>query len=163
MREGLMALMAGVALFGLVGVGEAQDYPCTGSIFSDVNASSPDPFFCGFIEEFGELGITSGCRADDPLTPGNEAMYCPGGNVTRAQMAVFITRVLARVPRAPGLLERANTINTVDGAGADVGCDTSITIGMDGFPVISYRDVTNGDLKVAKCANQFCLNNWWRR
>jgi hypothetical protein len=21
----------------------------------------------------------------------------------------------------------------------------------------------NSDLKVAKCANQFCMNNWWRR
>jgi hypothetical protein len=55
-----------------------------------------------------------------------------------------------------------NTITSVDTAGY-VGSYTSITIGTDGLPVISYYDVTNYDLKVAKCANPFCLNNWSRR
>ena len=47
------------------------------------------------------------------------------------------------------------TITTVDGAD-DVGEDTSITIGGDGFPVVSYYDVTNTALKVAKCADHAC-------
>ncbi|MBI5740972.1 MAG: hypothetical protein HZA16_09640 [Nitrospirae bacterium] len=55
-----------------------------------------------------------------------------------------------------------NTIITVDSA-VDVGLYTSITIGTDGLPVIAYFDDTFDDLKVAKCANQFCLNNWSRR
>ena len=55
------------------------------------------------------------------------------------------------------------TLNTVDPSAGDVGQHTSITIGTDGFPVISYYDVTNTHLKVAKCANPFCLNNWSRR
>ena len=55
-----------------------------------------------------------------------------------------------------------NTLTTVDSA-AYVGQYTSITIGADGYPVISYYDNTNHTLKVAKCANQYCLNNWWRR
>jgi hypothetical protein len=55
-----------------------------------------------------------------------------------------------------------NTITSVD-TGGYVGYDTSITIGTDGLPVISYFDYTNVDLKVAKCANPFCLNNWSRR
>jgi len=54
------------------------------------------------------------------------------------------------------------TLRTLDSSG-DVGQLTSITIGADGFPVISYYDATNGNLKVAKCANPYCLNNWWRR
>ena len=55
-----------------------------------------------------------------------------------------------------------NTITTVD-SGGEVGQFTSITIGTDGLPVIAYYDVTNEDLKVAKCANPLCLNNWSRR
>jgi hypothetical protein len=50
--------------------------------------------FCGFIEEFYRRGITSGCQADNPLTPENEAMYCDDMGTTRAQMAVFVTRAM---------------------------------------------------------------------
>jgi predicted regulator of Ras-like GTPase activity (Roadblock/LC7/MglB family) len=53
-------------------------------------------------------------------------------------------------------------ISTMDSVGS-VGSESSITIGTDGLPVISYLDATNGDLKVAKCGNAFCLNNWTRR
>ena len=46
------------------------------------------------------------------------------------------------------------------------GGSTSITIGADGYPVISYYGddgAGNGVLKVAKCANPFCLSGWSRR
>jgi len=43
----------------------------------------------------------------------------------------------------------------LDTAG-DVGQDTSITIGADGLGLISYHDVTNGDLKAAHCINAAC-------
>jgi len=55
-----------------------------------------------------------------------------------------------------------NTITWID-SGGDVGISSSITIGTDGLPVISYYDSTNEDLKVAKCTNQFCLSMWSRR
>ena len=48
-----------------------------------------------------------------------------------------------------------NTIATVDSTG-DVGYFTSITIGTDGLPVVSYYDDTNGDLKVLKCGEAAC-------
>jgi hypothetical protein len=63
---------------------------------------------------------------------------------------------------APVQNPRSNTITTVDPTGA-VGRFSSITIGTDGLPVISYYDATDDDLKVVKCANPFCLNNWSRR
>ena len=56
---------------------------------------------------------------------------------------------------APSQASRTNTINTIDSAG-DVGSSTSIAIGADGFPVISYYDVTNTALKVAKCLDASC-------
>ena len=51
-----------------------------------------------------------------------------------------------------------NTITTVD-SGGGVGQYTSVTVGADGLPVISYRDVTNGNLKVAHCSNVACTSS----
>jgi Collagen triple helix repeat (20 copies) len=44
-----------------------------------------------------------------------------------------------------------------------VGDDTSVTIGADGLGLISYYDVSNGDLKVAHCSNTFCVPYLRRR
>ncbi len=49
----------------------------------------------------------------------------------------------------------ANTTTTVD-ATANVGAFTSIAIGMDGMPVVSYYDNANADLKVLHCASAAC-------
>jgi hypothetical protein len=46
------------------------------------------------------------------------------------------------------------TQSTVDSG--DVGYDSSITIGADGRPIISYFDNTNKDLKVAHCNDLLC-------
>jgi len=55
-----------------------------------------------------------------------------------------------------------STVTILDNNGG-VGQCTSITVGADSLPVISYFDSSLGDLKIAKCSNQFCLNNWMRR
>ena len=44
---------------------------------------------------------------------------------------------------------------TLDSAG-DVGRHSSIAIGADGLGLISYYDATNGDLRVAHCADVVC-------
>ena len=48
-------------------------------------------------------------------------------------------------------------LTTLAGSG-NVGQYTSVTIGADGLGLISYRDVTNGDLKVAHCSNRACTS-----
>jgi hypothetical protein len=47
---------------------------------------------------------------------------------------------------------------TIDSTGS-VGFYSAITIGIDGNPVISYYDDTNGDLKVAACNNPTCTTS----
>lgn len=49
----------------------------------------------------------------------------------------------------------AHTISSLDTAG-DVGQHTSIAIGTDGFPVISYFDDSNNDLKFIHCQDGNC-------
>jgi hypothetical protein len=49
-----------------------------------------------------------------------------------------------------------STITTVDDPANTVGSYTSIAIGQDGFPVISYLDATAAALKVAKCSKSTC-------
>ena len=48
-----------------------------------------------------------------------------------------------------------NTLATVDHTG-DAGMYTSITVGADGLPVVSYFDRMNTSLKVAHCGNAGC-------
>jgi hypothetical protein len=51
-----------------------------------------------------------------------------------------------------------NVSTTVDDPAANVGRFTSIAIGADGLPVISYENVTAGDLRVTKCGNPACTS-----
>ena len=55
----------------------------TGSRFVDVNRILP-VWWVRFIERMAELGVTQGCREG--------TNFCPNDSVTRAQMAVFLSR-----------------------------------------------------------------------
>jgi hypothetical protein len=51
-----------------------------------------------------------------------------------------------------------NVATSVETGPANVGSDTSIAIGLDGLPLVSYVDVTNADLKVLHCGNAACTS-----
>ena len=64
---------------------------CSGNVFGDVNAETVGVDSCRYIETLAALGITSGCGNNN---------YCPGSEVSRAQMAVFIIRGIGETPSA---------------------------------------------------------------
>jgi len=55
------------------------------------------------------------------------------------------------------IIDETNIITTVDTAGT-TGMFTSIAIGADNLPVVSYTDYTNYDLKILKCGNNACTS-----
>ena len=63
--------------------------PATGTLFADVPQGA---FAAAWIEELASLGVTSGC--------GN-GNYCPNAPVTRAQMAVFLLKMLMGSTHTP--------------------------------------------------------------
>ena len=73
----------------IVRVLDGQDPPSiTQSRFNDVD---PNSFHAGFIERLAELGVTSGCGVSE---------FCPDRTVTRAQMAVLLSRAY-NLPAGP--------------------------------------------------------------
>ena len=64
--------------------------PSVVGIFADVPASN---WMKPWIEEFYELGITTGCG-----TSGDKLLYCPNRNVNRAEMATFVDRAFGFPP-----------------------------------------------------------------
>ncbi len=51
-----------------------------------------------------------------------------------------------------------NVTTPVDTSADPLGYDTSIAIGADGFPVVSYFDGATNDLKVLHCGNAACTS-----
>lgn len=75
-----LAAAAGVASFAAM-TGSAQAQTCAG--FEDVFTS--ETAVCPAVEWVRNRSITLGCSGT--------TQYCPGGNVTRAQMALFMKRL----------------------------------------------------------------------
>ena len=62
----------------------ADPAPVSSTRFMDVDASHPH---AAFIERFAETGVTKGC--------GDGTRFCPDDSVTRAEMAVFLSRAFS--------------------------------------------------------------------
>ena len=65
-------------------------------------------------------------------------------------------RTIINWSQDPG--RRLSTFVTVDATG-NTGQHTSVAIGTDGFPIISYQDGASGDLRVAHCDNAACTTS----
>lgn len=92
-----------------------QAQPCAG--FGDVNSTDPN---CPAVEWIKNRGVTQGCAV---------GAYCPGSNVTRIQMALFMSRLGEGLE--PEYLHTANidTPGTVNAEG--VVCETPpLTAGL---------------------------------
>ena len=109
--------------------------PIADSRFSDVAANS---FHGPFIEQMFELGVTTGC--------GDGAGFCPDDTVTRAHMAVFLTRAFGFDPGPdPGFSDVAPGAWYYDGVAALAA--SAITAGCgDGTTFCPSRRTTRAQM-----------------
>jgi len=78
-------------------LGSGYTPPACTSIFSDVPCPATPAFpYSDFIEDLHTRGITAGCQG-----PGDPLAFCPGANVLRQEMAVFLTRTFGLVLYGP--------------------------------------------------------------
>jgi hypothetical protein len=76
---------------------KASAPPAIPTLFSDV---PPTHFAYAQVEAIANSGITAGCQSDNPVTPENEARFCPENSITRGQMAVFLVTSMGGAPAA---------------------------------------------------------------
>ena len=94
--------------------------------------------FHNTIKWLADQGITEGCN------PPQNHRYCPGGNVTRGQMAVFFARAFGLPPTAKDFFSDDNgafyepAANRMAAAGITVGCGDGEYCGE--------RDITRGEM-----------------
>ena len=80
---------------------ETAPNPASQTRFDDV---STNDWWMPYVERLADLRITTGCSSDPPR-------YCPDNNVTRGQMASFLTRALDLPPAEPAGFTDVNSGN----------------------------------------------------
>lgn len=93
--------------------------------FADVDA---DQWWAPYVERLAALEVTDGCRRE-PLS------YCPDRDVTRAEMATFLTRAFDLEPAGPAGF--TDTADDTHSAGIDALAAANITDGCRRQP-LSY-------------------------
>ena len=121
---------------------ETQNVAVSNGVFS-MQIGAVTPLTLSFDRPYF-LGVA--INGDSEMTP-RQALAAAPYALRAVQAELFGT-----VAQTSG----SNTL--IDGGPSlpDVGQYNAISIGLDGNPVISYYDMTNGNLKVAKCANPAC-------
>ena len=114
----------------------------------------------------GDLVCSSGNVSTTVDSAGNVGSYSSitiGADGLPVIGYLDITNTALKVLHCGNLLcNSGNAITVLDSPGL-VGWYLGITIGADGLPLISYRDDTNANLKVAHCSNAFCVPYFRRR
>ena len=140
-------------------------YPCTSSSDSPPNASSLN--FENGVDIANALNVTTS-------TNGSICLHVHGTADLIVDIAGYYVdhdhddRYYTKAQVDTGLASKADNSdlyhpivasapNTIDSTG-DVGWQTSIAIGTNGNPIISYYDDTNSDLKIAACDNPTCTS-----
>jgi hypothetical protein len=113
------------------------------------------------VTHCGNIRCTAGnvsTTVDDPAnTVGRESSIAIGVDGLPIISHRDVTAGALRVTHCGNVTCSAGHVSTtVDDPANAVGSDTSIAIGVDGLPIISYRDVTAGALRVTHCGNATC-------
>jgi hypothetical protein len=172
---------------GQVGVTITKDDVAVAAGLFVVSLDFGSPAFAGsarFLQIAVRPGASSGAFTPlvgrQELTPAPNALYAANSGQLNGQVATYYTDLAnqtgvlgvahggtgaitaesarfalgaapeAYVPFAPAV---------IDNTPAFVGQYASLAIGVDGFPLISYYDGTNGDLKVAHCLDRACTTS----
>ena len=83
------AQAGGDANIPVSGSAQGNPYNCVSGGQSQFTDIAPDNPFCRHVHYIFSTGVTTGCITTPPR------QYCPGDNVTRGQMALFIARAVA--------------------------------------------------------------------
>jgi predicted regulator of Ras-like GTPase activity (Roadblock/LC7/MglB family) len=125
------------ATAGSLKVAHCDDVPCTTATLSTVDANGIEGEYSAITLGIDGLGVIS---------------YRDGTGARQDLKVAHCANVACTT---------SSTV-TVDTPG-DVGWNTSITIGADGLPFVSYRDVGGSQVKGLHCPNVFCVPYLRRR
>ena len=138
--NGLTALNDGPTLYGSVTT-------LTATLTAGQNVSFSDSTL-SIVDSAESVGFTSLAIGVDGLPIISYATYTYSPTNT----------ISLKIAHCNNLACTSAISTTVDNSANYVGRDTSIAIGIDGLPIISYYDNTNGNLKVAHCNNITCTS-----
>ena len=118
-------------------VAHCDNLACTSATISTVDGTGIEGEYSAITLGIDGLGVIS---------------YYDGGGATQDLKVAHCANVACT----------GSSFVTVDSAGT-VGWNTSITIGSDGLPFVSYRDVSGDRVKGLHCPNVFCVGYLRRR
>jgi hypothetical protein len=110
------------------GSAQGNSYNCTSGGISQFTDIAPTDAFCRHVHYIFSTGVTTGCVTTPPR------QYCPGDNVSRGQMALFIARAIAGSDAAVPVTYGPDPVT-----GRSYSCNA-------GSPNLHFTDISTGDI-----------------